>query len=76
MIGKINKDASISAEDGKIYNLTIRGEINGQPEVMVDATRVGGKGLFTKQSIEPFIGMNVQFMVNPHGDGYNYIITG
>lgn len=74
MIGTINKDATVTSEDGTVFNLTIRGTISGHPEVMIDATRVGGKGYFTKQSIEPYIGMKVNFMVSTAGQGFNYTI--
>jgi hypothetical protein len=74
MIGTINKDATVTSEDGTVYNLAVRGTINGQPEVLVDATRVGGKGYFTKQSIEPYVGMKVNFMVSGTGQGFNYTI--
>ncbi len=75
MTGTINADATITGEDGNVYNLSIKGTSPiGEIEVLVDATRVGGKGTFAKQPINPFIGMKVNFMINPAGGGYNYTI--
>jgi len=44
------------------------------PEVLIDATRVGGKSEWRRQSIQPYIGMTVEFITNTSECGYNFII--
>lgn len=65
----------VQTDDGKIYELPVRGNNNdGYPEVLIDATAVGGKGWMHRQSIKPYIGMKCTFTGNDLGYGFNFII--
>ena len=77
LIGIIQKDGSVIAEDGTIHSLPNRGtDREGYPEIIIDAKDVGGKGEFSRQSVKPYIGMKVKFV--RHGgkkyQGYNFKI--
>ena len=76
LIGIIQKDGSVIAEDGTIHYLPRRGtDDEGYPEVLVDAKDVGGEGCMSRQSIKPFIEMSVEFVrVSKMSQGYNFII--
>lgn len=41
---------------------------------LIDATSVGGSGYVKRQSIKPFIGMEVEFITNNEVSGYNFTI--
>lgn len=74
--GIIQKDGTILEDGGKTHRLPVRGTDKEEyPEVLVDATAVGGKGFMYRQSVKPFIGMRVKFSrVKPDTDAYNHII--
>jgi len=76
LYGIIREDATVLAEDGTIHRLPVRGtDKEGNQEVLIDATKVGGDGEFTRQSIKPFIGMKVVFYRVESGyQGFNYEI--
>ncbi len=75
LIGVIKSDGFVETSDGKLFILPIRGtDKSGVPEVLIDATSVGGSGCFKRQSIKPFIGMQVEFITNDGLFGYNFII--
>ncbi len=44
-------------------------------EVLIDATSVGGGGTVKRQSIKPFIGMEVEFITYNGTEGYNFTIV-
>ena len=75
--GIIQKDGTVLTEKGEIYRLPRRGtDEKGYPEVLIDAKPVGGRGVFSRQSIKPYIGMKVSFYCNtkaPHGFNYTII---
>ena len=73
--GVIKSDGFVESLDGKLFILPIRGtDEKGFPQVLIDAKLVGGNGAIKRQSIEPFIGMSVEFITNNDIDGYNFII--
>lgn len=73
MQGTILKDGTVIGEDNKVYHLPFRGtDEEGYPEVLMDASSVGGSGYAQRQSIKPYIGMTVSFV--GVGNGYNYEI--
>lgn len=74
--GQIKTDGFVETSDGKLFILPIRGidKKDGLPEVLIDATSVGGFGPSRRQSIKPFIGMEVQFITNNGIHGYNFAI--
>lgn len=74
--GIINGDGTVLAENGKKYNLPVRGiDEFGYPKVLIDAREVGGKGFMSKQSIEPYIGKKVMFCCYTENlEGFNYTI--
>ena len=75
LIGVIKSVGFVETSDGKLFILPIRGtDENGFSEVLIDATSVGGSGYFKRQSITPFIGMEVEFTTNNGGYGYNFTI--
>lgn len=76
MKGIITPEKNILGEDGKTYTFdAIRGmDDEGYPEILIDAKEVGGRGWMARQSIKPFIGMNVEFQISFIGFGYNYQI--
>ena len=76
LYGIIQEDATVLAEDGTIHRLPVRGtDKEGNPEVLIDATNVGGCGVFSRQSIKPFIGMKVIFYRVESGyQGFSYEI--
>ena len=76
MEGIILKNGDVIGDDGKTYFLPGRGtDGDGYPEVLMDAKSVGGSGSFRGQSIKPFIGMRVSFVIAAgNGSGYNYVI--
>jgi hypothetical protein len=72
LIGTIEKDGFVRTDSDKEYLLPIRGtDDSGYPEVLIDATEVGGSGYFKRQSIVPYIGMKVEFSVTGKM-GYNF----
>jgi hypothetical protein len=73
LIGIIQKDGKVKS--GKTFFLMpFRGtDKEGYPEVLVDATSVGGESEMVRQSIKPYIGMEVEFQVH-NGFGFNYKI--
>lgn len=75
MKGIIQKDGTVIGEDGKTYQLPVRGtDSEGFPEVLIDAKSIGGRGSFQRQSVKPLIGKQAEFVVSGTGHGYNYII--
>lgn len=73
--GIIKSDGSVETPDGKKFILPIRGtDESGFPEVLIDATSVGGGGIVKRQSIKPFIGMEVEFITYNETEGYNFTI--
>ena len=77
LTGILQKDGSVIAEDGTIHWPGTRGaDKEGYPEILIDAKKVGGDGLFHRQSVKPYIGMTVKFV--RHGgkkyQGYNFEI--
>ena len=73
--GIIKSDGSVETPDGKTFILPIRGtDEKGYPKVLIDAKSVGGSGSFRSQSIEPFIGMEVEFITSNGTEGYNFTI--
>ncbi len=50
---------------GRLFQLDWRGtDSEGYPEVLIDASKVGGDYSFKKQSIKPYIGMKCTFTIN------------
>ena len=75
MTGLIKSDGFVETSDGKLFILPIRGsDESGFPEVLIDATSVGGSGYVKRQSVKPFIGMEVEFITNNEVSGYNFTI--
>lgn len=76
MKGTIREDATVLGEDGKTYQLPVR-PINsdGFPHILINAKAAGGKGYGEWQSVEPFVGKEVQFVVSATGSGVNYVIV-
>jgi hypothetical protein len=73
--GIIKSDGFVETLDGKLFILPIRGtDESGFPEVLINATSVGGSGPSKRQSIKPFIGMEVEFTTNNNFYGYNFTI--
>jgi len=73
--GIIKSDGSVETPDGKKFILPIRGtDESGFPEVLIDATSIGGGGIVKRQSIKPFIGMEVEFITYNGTEGYNFTI--
>jgi len=72
--GIIQEDASVLGDNGKIYHLPVRGtDEKGYSEVLIDATKVGGEGSFSRQSVKPYVGMEVRFYSNCEScEGFNY----
>jgi hypothetical protein len=69
--GIIKSDGSVETPDGKIFILPIRGtDESGFPKVLIDATSVSGGGIVKRQSIKPFIGMEVEFITYNGTEGY------
>ena len=75
MKGIITEDGNVLGYDGKKYLSEKRGnDGEGYSEILIDATEVGGRGFVARQSVKPFIGLQVRFEVTPAGQGYNYRI--
>lgn len=74
--GVIQENGSVLGDDGSVHRLPVRGrDREGYPEVLIDATHVGGAGVFARQSIKPFIGLKVQYnQKNKDSAAYNFII--
>lgn len=74
--GVIQENGSVLAEDGTIHWLPINGtDKKGYPEVLIDAKEVGGSGWMVRQSIKPYIGMEVEFLRNSKKcQGFNFVI--
>lgn len=73
--GTIQKDGFVITDSGDEYLLPIRGTDEfGYPEVLIDATAVGGSGYAKRQSIAPYIGMTAEFTVTGVW-GINYKIV-
>ena len=74
--GIIQENGTVLADDGSVHYLPKRGtDREGYPEVIIDATHVGGAGMMATQSLKPFIGLKVQFFrMNAKGNGYNFTI--
>ena len=65
LIGIIQEDGFVLTDDEKSYALAFRGIDNdGYPEVLINAKAVGGDGYFYRQSIKPYIGMQVEFTID------------
>jgi len=74
LIGIISNDGYTVESNNIKYALPIRGIAGKFPEVLIDAKSVGGNGCFHRQSIEPFIGMEVVFVTTDGITGYNFEI--
>lgn len=76
--GKITDDGrSVEVAGGKQFILPFRGtDRNGFPEVLIDAQRVGGDGMFRRQSIAKWIGWPVEFMTANGETGFSFEILG
>ena len=76
LIGKITDDGYfVEVDDGRKFSLPVRGtDGDGYPEVLIDASSVGGDGDFYRQSSKPYIGMLVIFLTNNGKHGYNFLI--
>jgi hypothetical protein len=75
LIGVIKSDGFVETSDGKLFILPIRSTDESEfLEVLIDATSVGGGGCFKRQSIKPFIGMQVEFITNDGLFGYNFVL--
>ena len=73
--GIIKSDGFVETSGGKLFILPIRGvDEKGFVQVLIDATSVGGSGSFKRQSIEPFIGMKVEFVTNNGLYGFNFTL--
>ena len=73
--GVIKNDGFVETIDGQLFVLPIRGTSdNGFPEVLIDTTSVGGSNEARRQSIEHYIGMEVEFLVSKDLYGYNFKI--
>ena len=73
--GIIKSDESVETPDGKTFILPIRGtDEKGYPKVLIDAKSVGGSSPFRSQSIELFIGMEIEFITYNATEGYNFTI--
>ena len=73
IIEGIIRKKDVLGDNNNIYHLPVRGITkNGYKEVLIDAEGVGGDGSFSRQSVEHYIGMRVEFVVSPTGYGYNY----
>ena len=78
LTGILQKDGSVIAEDGTIHYPGYRGtDDEGYPEILIDATDVGGEGSWSRQSVKPFIGMTVEFVRNggKKYQGFNFKIN-
>lgn len=72
--GTIGKDGKV-VEDPLVHVLPIRGtDKEGYPEVLIDATQVGGKGYASRQSVKPFVGMRVSFQRTDDGQPFNFCV--
>lgn len=74
LTGIIDKEGFVITDDGKKFRIPIRGFKDGYPEVLVDATSVNGSSTFTRQSVEPYVGMKCRFVTNNGLNGFNFII--
>lgn len=75
LTGVIKSDGFVETPDGKLFILPIKGtDESGFPEVLIDATSVGGSETFKRQSIKSLIGMEVEFTTNNGVYGYNFTI--
>lgn len=73
MKGIIQQDGNVRGQDGKAYMSEKRSvDKEGYSEILIDATAIGGTGIFQRKSVKPFIGASVEFDVSPAGQGYNY----
>ena len=65
----------VKTKNNTLFLLPIRGtDKEGYPQVLIDASNVGGTSSFKRQSIKPYIGMNVEFITQDGKHGYNFII--
>jgi hypothetical protein len=65
LIGIIQNDGFVLTDDGKKYILPFRGiDKEEYLEVLINAKAVGGDGFFYRQSIKPYIGMQVEFTID------------
>lgn len=66
LIGIIDKDGYVITEDGREFVIPRRGHYDkeGFPEVLIDATNVGGTDCFQRQSLKPYVGMKCSFILN------------
>jgi hypothetical protein len=76
LIGTLLSDGkTVESRDGRKFELPIRGASqNGYPQVLIDAQRVGGDGCFKRQSVESWVGYDVEFMCLNGETGFNYDI--
>ncbi len=73
--GVILKEGKVLGDDGREYFLPVPGiDSEGFVKVLMDAKYVGGDGFMHRQSIQPYIGYRVEFIVSRNGYGYNYKI--
>lgn len=77
MLGVIQEDFSVLGEDGKTYHLEGPRSIDdeGYPELLIDAKKMGYGGSFARQTIKPFIGASVSFVLSPTNHAYNFEVT-
>jgi hypothetical protein len=76
LTGILLVDGYVKTDNGELFILPIRGtDENGFPEVLINAKQVGGSGEFKRQSIQPYIGMKVQFAYSGGNRGYNFTIV-
>ncbi|MCK9575730.1 MAG: hypothetical protein WC979_02505 [Candidatus Pacearchaeota archaeon] len=73
---KDSYSAAVLGDDGVTYFIdSVRGiDGEGYPQVLIDAKNVGGRGYMQRQSIKPYIGMKVKFVVSQTGHAYNFEI--
>lgn len=75
LTGLVKSDGFVETSDGKLFILPIRGtDESGFPEVLIDATSIGGDGIAKRQTIKSLIGMEVEFTTNNGEYGYNFTI--
>ena len=68
--GIIKSDGFVETSGGYLSYVDEKGFV----QVLIDATSVGGSGSFKRQSIEPFIGMKVEFVTNNGLYGFNFTL--
>jgi len=76
LIGKLLQNGStVETNDGRRFELPLRGSsANGYPQVLIDAQRVGGESFFKRQTVEKWVGHDVEFLCLNGETGFNYEI--